>query len=153
MLGYAVLNDVKMNVTDEMKFLSEFLSDESEMVDLDKLKKCQKGSALNVMHDESFLSKSALTFNMNDIECEIEYAKCMYEGLMTVKKLLRKYRSILAQKEHDMYVALGEIVARKVCLDPLLYIDDDRRYISDFARNLISGNIEVDQVMYFCEKA
>ncbi len=152
LLGYAVMDSIKLNITDEMKFLSEFLSDESEKADLDKLKKCQKGSILNVKHDESFLSRSALAFSVNDLDCEIEYAKCMYEGLTTVKKLLRKYRSFLSQRTHDTYVSLGEIVARKVCLDPILYIDDERRYISDFARNIISGSIDAGEVMFFCEK-
>lgn len=149
-LGKNAISQVRSSFVSEASLLAEFFAGPKFCGAAEELRRCDVGGSLRLRHKESLFSKSALTMNPKDLDCEIKYFRCLYEGLVASQKAMENLRKVKSQIDGDMYMSIGLVIAKKVCEDPVLYVDDPREYIAEFARKVVNGYIGITELeMYF----
>lgn len=129
-----------------MQLLSEFSTGGEFDEDLKKLEKFQEGKFLYGVRSTTLFSKNIKQLGVKSLTKEISYAQDLLDGLKAAEAIFSKYGETLNQsnrKNVNLGKGLCLIIARKVALDPVSYVDDSRIYVSELARNIISGVLDV----------
>lgn len=149
-LGRHAMTDFRYEFTSSVSLLAEFLFDGKYREIIEKLEECRKvkedDAEERYFNGKDFFSGPVFTRSPKEIDQKIIYAKIMFEGLQASKILLEKFRAIESRLNADSNLALGTIIAQKICLDPAMYVDDRRKYIADFAGRIIGGMIDVAEL-------
>lgn len=129
-----------------MQLLSEFSTGGEFDEDLKKLEKFQEGKFLYGVRSTTLFSKNIKQLGVKSLTKEISYVQDLLDGLKAAEAIFSKYGETLNQsnrKNVNLGKGLCLIIARKVALDPVSYVDDSRIYVSELARNIISGVLDV----------
>lgn len=136
------------NFMNTMRLLSEFSTDGEFEESLKKLEKFQKGKYLYGVQSPSLFSRNIREIGRTSLEFEIANVQDLLDGLYAANGILHRYANKTSQflrKNISVDRGIGLLIAQKVALDPVLYVEDSRPYIASLAKVVIAGNLDVNE--------